>query len=56
MEQIICFLFFFAHLFVPLTFGRKYYRSRNQRKINFPLVFCSLNRTFARKSNHEVRC
>ena len=34
----------FAHLFVPLTFGRRYSRSK---KLKILLVFCSLNRTFA---------
>jgi len=44
------FVWYFAHLIVPLTFGRKYYRSKIQAKIkyfSFCLVFCSLNRTFA---------
>ena len=41
------FILQFAHLFVSLTFGLRYFRSTNQRKTSFPLVLCSLIRIFA---------
>ncbi len=42
------FFWFSSHLFVPLTFGRRYFRSEIKRKIDFSFAFRSLNRTFAR--------
>ena len=37
---------FFAHLIVPLTFGRRHFRSEKRKKKKFFLLFRSLNRTF----------
>ena len=37
----------FARLFVSFRFARRYSRSKEQRKVNFPLVLCSLIRIFA---------
>jgi hypothetical protein len=37
----------FARLALPLTLGRKYFRSKEKIKIGFYFVLCSLIRTFA---------
>jgi hypothetical protein len=39
----------FARFALPLTFGRKYSRSKEKRKMCFYFVLCSLIRTFAEK-------
>ena len=46
---------FFARLFVPLTFGRRYFRSEMHRKSFFSFAFRSLIRTFAAMKTTDVQ-
>ena len=39
----------FYSLIRTLAYGRKYFRSKKKRKMNFPFAFYSLIRTFAPK-------
>ena len=47
------FLLFIPYFFVPLTFGRRYFRSKMKRKTSFPFAFCSLFRTFVAEFNKK---
>ena len=42
----LLFLLFIPYFFVPLTFGRRYFRSKMKRKTSFPFAFRSLIRIF----------
>jgi hypothetical protein len=48
----LLFLLFIPYFFVPLTFGRRYFRSKMKRKTSFPFAFCSLFRIFVAEFNN----